>query len=126
MGDDDNTFVAVVVVDDDEREDGVNVDAASLLGVSIIPRCIRAVRLSDAFCLRITRSCCCWLFVLYCRGYDAVMTDDPWKEVDRAHAVVVVVVSGVLASRMSRSVTIMARFVVVKRRCCCCCCCCCC
>jgi len=44
MGDDVNIWV------EDESEGGVNV-ATSL---SILERCIRAVRLSDAFCLRMT------------------------------------------------------------------------
>ena len=45
--------ICVLVVDDEEesREGGVNVVVSTL---SITPRCIRAVRLSDAFCLRIT------------------------------------------------------------------------
>ena len=46
MGDDDSIWVVVVAVD---SEGGVKDDSV----VSIWPRCILAVRLSDAFCFRI-------------------------------------------------------------------------
>ena len=47
MGDE---FNICVVNDDVDNDGGVNVVAAS----SILPRCARAVRLSDAFCFLIT------------------------------------------------------------------------
>mmetsp|Transcript_7998 Transcript_7998/g.18045 ORF Transcript_7998/g.18045 Transcript_7998/m.18045 type:complete len:168 (-) Transcript_7998:28-531(-) len=76
MGDDDKTCV------EDEREGGVNVS------VSTSPlRCIRAVRLSDAFCLRMTRlDIPGSLFVLGAVAVGLLMTRDPWKEEERAHA----------------------------------------
>ena len=63
MGDEFN----ICVVDDDmDNDGGVNVVVAS----SILPRCLRAVRLLDAFCFLITS----WLpFDILCGVYDDVV-----------------------------------------------------
>ena len=75
MGDEDKICV------DEESEGGVNVS------VSTWPRCIRAVRLSDAFCLRITRlDIPDSLFGVCGTAVGGLVSGDPWKEEEeRAH-----------------------------------------
>ena len=70
----------ICVADDDEDEDrggGVNVTS----GLSIWPRCIRAVRLSDAFCFLIVRllllDILCDMLHVVCVGL--VIIRVPWK-----------------------------------------------
>jgi len=76
MGDEDKICV------DEESEGGVN------LSVSTWPRCIRAVRLSDAFCLRMTRLDIPDSLFDVCgtTAVSGLMSGDPWKEEEeRAH-----------------------------------------
>lgn len=83
MGDD-----ASICIVADATDNGGGTNVPSVLPSSIIPRCILAVRLSDAFCFRITSRLWCDVYRLSlsgmarCDEYAGFVIRVPWNDDD--------------------------------------------